>query len=50
MDKKKVSNWGGNLAIRLNATLSSAVSNINMHDEVVLTYEKNKIIIRKVAK
>lgn len=50
MDEKKVCNWGGNMAVRLNAVLATNVTGINFGDEVVLTYSKGKIIIEAVKK
>lgn len=50
MDLKKVRKIGNSIGVTFNGTLASAVSGIQASDEVVLTYEKNKIIIRKVVK
>ena len=50
MDSKLIRKMGNSVGLTLNGTLTSAVAGLQVGDEVTLTYEKNKITIRKAVK
>lgn len=47
MDDKQVKKWGSSLAVRFDKKLLEHVSKLKEDDEIVLTYEENRVIIEK---